>query len=80
MKIIYHGSYEIVQYPNIIVGKNTKDFSYGFYCTRIKEEAEKCVNKYKTSVINSYELADISDLNGSILLFIAGMVANMIMM
>lgn len=40
MKIIYHGSYEIVQYPNIIVGKNTKDFSYGFYCTRIKEEAE----------------------------------------
>jgi hypothetical protein len=62
MKIIYHGSYEIVQYPNIIVGKNTKDFSYGFYCTRIKEEAEKCVNKYKTPVINSYELADISDL------------------
>ena len=40
MKIIYHGSYEIVKYPNIIVGKNTKDFSYGFYCTRIKEEAE----------------------------------------
>lgn len=60
--IIYHGSYEIVQYPNIIVGKNTKDFSYGFYCTRIKEEAEKWVSKYKTPVINSYELADISDL------------------
>ncbi|MFQ7823270.1 DUF3990 domain-containing protein [Clostridium sp.] len=60
--IIYHGNYEMVQYPNIIVGKNTKDFSYGFYCTKIREEAEKLANKYKTPVINSYELADISDL------------------
>lgn len=60
--IIYHGSYTVVKYPNIIVGKNTKDFGYGFYCTRIKEQAEKWVNKYKTPVINSYELADISDL------------------
>lgn len=60
--IIYHGSYEIVQYPNIIVGKKTKDFSYGFYCTKIREEAEKLANKYKTPVINLYELDDISDL------------------
>lgn len=60
--IIYHGNYEMVQYPNIIVGKNTKDFSYGFYCTKIREEAEKLANKYKTPVINSYELEDISDL------------------
>ena len=60
--IIYHGNYEMVQYPNIIVGKNTKDFRYGFYCTKIREEAEKLANKYKTPVINSYELADISDL------------------
>ena len=61
--IIYYGGYKIVKYPNIIVGKNIKDFGYGFYCTRIKEQAEKLVNKYKTPVINSYALADISDLN-----------------
>lgn len=62
MTIIYHGSYTVVKYPNIIVGKNTKDFSYGFYCTRIKEQSEKWVNKYNTPVVNTYELADISDL------------------
>ncbi|WP_302623249.1 DUF3990 domain-containing protein [uncultured Clostridium sp.] len=61
--IIYYGGYKIVKYPNIIVGKNIKDFGYGFYCTRIKKQAEKLVNKYKTPVINSYALADISDLN-----------------
>lgn len=60
--IIYYGSYKIVKSPNIIVGKNTKDFGDGFYCTRIKEQAENLVNKYKTPVINSYELDDISDL------------------
>ncbi|WP_368044136.1 DUF3990 domain-containing protein [uncultured Clostridium sp.] len=60
--IIYHINYTIVKYPNIIVGKNTKDFDHGFYCTRVKQQAEKLANKYKTPVINSYELADISDL------------------
>lgn len=62
MNIIYHGSYTNVKYPNIIVGKNTKDFGYGFYCTRLKEQAEKWVHKYKTPVINSYSLDNIEDL------------------
>ena len=60
--IIYHCSYTEVKYPNIIVGANTKDFGYGFYCTKIKEQAEKWVRKYKTPTINSYELSDITDL------------------
>lgn len=62
MDIIYHGSYTIVDEPSIIKGKYTKDFGYGFYCTRKKEQAEKLAKKYKTPVINTYYLKDISDL------------------
>lgn len=60
--IIYHGSHTVIKYPYIIVGKNTKDFGYGFYCTRIKEQAGMLVNKYKTSVINSYKVDNLLDL------------------
>ena len=41
MDIIYHGSYTVVDEPSIIKGKYTKDFGYGFYCTRNKEQAEE---------------------------------------
>lgn len=66
MDIIYHGSYKIVDEPSIIKGKYTKDFGYGFYCTRNKEQAERLAKKYKTSVVNAYYLKDISNLNGII--------------
>lgn len=62
MDIIYHGNYTIVDEPSIIKGKYIKDFSYGFYCTRNKEQAEKLAEKYKTQVVNIYYLKDISDL------------------
>lgn len=62
MDIIYHGNYTIVDEPSIIKGKYIKDFSYGFYCTRNKEQAEKLAEKYKTPVVNIYYLKDISDL------------------
>lgn len=35
---VYHGSYTLVKRPEIIVGRNTKDFGNGFYCTIIKEQ------------------------------------------
>lgn len=62
MDIIYRGNYTIVDEPSIIKGKYIKDFSYGFYCTRNKEQAEKLAEKYKTPVVNIYYLKDISDL------------------
>lgn len=34
---VYHGGYTSVENPEIRVGKNTKDFGKGFYCTIIKE-------------------------------------------
>lgn len=62
MNIIYYGSYEVVEEPSIIKGKYTKDFGYGFYCTRNKEQAEYLAKKYKTPIVNAYYLKDLSDL------------------
>ena len=36
---VYHGSYTAIEHPQIIVGRNTKDFGPGFYCTMIREQA-----------------------------------------
>ena len=33
---VYHGGYTPVENPEIRVGRNTKDFGIGFYCTIIK--------------------------------------------
>ena len=38
--VLYHGSQEIVSEPEIRKTRYTKDFSWGFYCTMIKEQAE----------------------------------------
>ena len=39
MLTVYHGGYMPVIKPEIRVGRNTKDFGNGFYCTIIKEQA-----------------------------------------
>ena len=54
--LVFHGSYTEVQQPRIIVGRNTKDFGTGFYCTVIKEQAERWAKRYATPVVNSYSL------------------------
>ena len=55
MQIIYHGSYCKVEKPQIKEGKYTKDFGIAFYCTILKEQAEKWARKYDTPIINIYE-------------------------
>lgn len=62
MQIIYHGSYCQVKDPSIIQGKYTKDFGEGFYCTILREQAEKWARKYDTSFINIYEYHENSNL------------------
>lgn len=32
---VYHGSYTTVKNPEIIKGRNTKDFGVGFYCAEV---------------------------------------------
>ena len=54
--LVYHGSYTEVQQPRIIVGRNTKDFGTGFYCTVIKEQAERWAKRYATPIVNIYSL------------------------
>ena len=38
---VYHGGYTPIEIPEIRIGKNTKDFGSGFYCTIIKEQAQR---------------------------------------
>jgi len=51
---VYHGSHMAVEQPQIIRGKNTKDFGTGFYCTVIREQAERWAKRYYTSTVTIY--------------------------
>ena len=60
---VYHGSSTIVNIPKIIIGKYTKDFGYAFYCTKMKEQAEKWARRNATSVVNIFEYDENNNLN-----------------
>ncbi|GHU42735.1 hypothetical protein FACS1894111_07150 [Clostridia bacterium] len=51
---VYHGSYTAVKQPAIRTGKNTKDFGFGFYCTLIREQADRWAKRYDTPKVNTY--------------------------
>ena len=51
---VYHGGYTKIEQPKIIPGKNSKDFGNGFYCTIIREQAERWAKRYNTPVVNTY--------------------------
>ena len=51
---VYHGSYTTVRKPDIVKGHNTKDFGPGFYCTVIREQAERWAKRYDNGVVNTY--------------------------
>lgn len=51
---VYHGSYMSIPQPKIINGRNTKDFGNGFYCTIIREQAERWAKRYGTPIVNTY--------------------------
>ena len=54
-RLIYNGSYTIIKEPKIKIGKYTKDFGEGFYCTILKEQAIRWAKKYDSPVLNIYE-------------------------
>lgn len=60
---VYHGGYMPVEYPKIIAGKNTKDFGNGFYCTIIKEQAQRWAKRYDTKIVSIYDVKLNSGLN-----------------
>ena len=54
--ILYHGSKEIVRFPEVRKATFNKDFYFGFYCTIYKEQAERWATRYgKKGYINSYD-------------------------
>ena len=53
---VYHGGYEAIRKPKIIKGRNTKDFGTGFYCTIIKEQAQRWAMRYDTPVVSVYDV------------------------
>ena len=53
--ILYHGSKEMVEFPEIRKALYHKDFYFGFYCTANKEQAERCAIRYeKKGYVNKY--------------------------
>ena len=60
---VYHGSYMVVDKPKIIKTKNTKDFGPGFYCTIIREQAERWARRYDTPTVCTYTVRMDTDLD-----------------
>ena len=50
--ILYHGGYCPIETPQPVQGKCAKDFSPGFYCTPLKEQALRWSRRFKTPVIS----------------------------
>ena len=54
--ILYHGSREIVEFPEISRASFNKDFYFGLYCTLYREEAERWAIRYgREGYINRYQ-------------------------
>lgn len=54
-RIVYHGGKEIIMFPEIRTAKHHKDFYFGFYCTRIKEQAKRWATRYgQIGVVNEF--------------------------
>lgn len=54
--ILYHGSKEIVQSPEIRIPKYNKDFYFGFYCTMLPEQARRWATRYDgIGYLNEYQ-------------------------
>lgn len=62
--IIYHGSQKKVINPEIRIAKYTKDFSQGFYCTKIETQTKKWATKKRTmGFVNIYKYIFNQNLN-----------------
>ena len=53
--ILYHGSRETVEFPEIRVARYNKDFYFGFYCTRLPEQARRWATRFTgCGIVNEY--------------------------
>lgn len=62
--ILYHGSKQIVEYPEIRMAKYNKDFYFGFYCTSFLTQAKRWATRYTgKGYINEYIYVEDSSLH-----------------
>lgn len=53
---VYHGSGDFVETPEIRKSRYTKDFGPGFYCTVIREQAERWAQRMPIPRVNTYNV------------------------
>ena len=58
--ILYHGGTESIEKPIILPSSSSRDFGTGFYCTNIRNQAEKWALRQgrirqKSAILNMYE-------------------------
>lgn len=61
--IVYHGSTEVIERPDVVHSKKYLDFGQGFYLTTYEKQARKWavrkgMRKEKTAIVNVYELSE----------------------
>lgn len=62
--ILYHGSQEIVETPEIRIQKYNKDFYFGFYCTLYPEQAKRWATRFgAVGYVNEYRYIKNETLN-----------------
>ena len=66
---VYHGGCQAFERPEIRVGKYTKDFGNGFYCTVIKDS--KIVSVYDVRLISGLRILEFKEMSDDWLDFIA---------
>lgn len=65
--MLYHGTNTIVKVPEVRVSGYYIDFGYGFYCTRLKRQAERwSITKRGRHIICCYEYIENPNLNTKI--------------
>ncbi len=57
-RILYHGSRKLVTVPEIRISRFNKDFYFGFYCTEIREQAQRWATRFGgDGVVGEYNFA-----------------------
>lgn len=61
--IVYHGTTEVIEHPDVKHSKKYLDFGEGFYLTTYEEQAKKwavrkAMRQEKTAIVNVYEMDD----------------------
>ena len=61
--VLYHASKQVVEFPEVRKTKFTKDFSWGFYCTKNLQQAVRWANRgFGEPVVNRYAYRPAPDL------------------